>query len=249
MLKKIATEVTYSLYNLFHPSYRDDVNYIFIIGHMRSGSSLLVQLLRHNEEIIGLGESHLIYNNSSKLGHLSCKLLYYNGGFYNSIRKHKYALDKVLHNHYLPESQWSVLLRHNVRTIFIIRKPSDTIDSLRKSLNLNTNEAKEYYVSRLAYIERLSFFLRNNGVKYHSLTYDQLTINPDYSLDKLTKYLCLNNPLVKEYKIQNTTGRIGFGDFSNNILSGSILKKKAKSKQESHADELNRVYEGVVQSL
>ena len=247
IIKKIFVKILYAYYSLIFFNKKSIINRIFIIGHMRSGSSLLVQLLRNNKEILGFGESHLIYSRPIIIDHL-----YYKSSFYNNIflplRKHKFVLDKILHSHYLPESNWYYIQKYNVKIIFLFREPSGAINSLQKSLGLDIDKSIKHYTGRLNYIADLSSYLDERNIDYHTLTYNELINNPDVELQKLKEFLHLETNLDRKYKIQHTTGKKGFGDFSPNILSGEILKKKNINNNHVPAH-LNEIYDKILHQL
>src|SRR3972149_8331155 len=53
--------------------------FLFILGHMRSGSSLLCHLLCSSEDIIGFGEAHNDYRRRSDLSKLLACVWHYTG--------------------------------------------------------------------------------------------------------------------------------------------------------------------------
>ena len=58
---------------------RHKYRYIFILGHMRSGSSLLAHILADNAEVAGAGESHITYQTPRDLPKLilrTCEVLH-----------------------------------------------------------------------------------------------------------------------------------------------------------------------------
>jgi len=84
---------------------------LFILGHMRSGSSLLTHILSSNAAIDGYGETHLDYSNPQDFGVATanvCRHLW-------KVPSGEYVLDKVLHKRHIPRSE---LLKHpSVRVI------------------------------------------------------------------------------------------------------------------------------------
>jgi len=199
---------------------------IFIMAHMRSGSSLLEHILSSNPEILGAGEQSRTYftNLDLKKGELFIKRLN------NRIFKgSKYVTDQVLHNQFTPNID---LFRSNeIKAVILIRNPEETISSIE---NLNgpygiseNNDfcSLEYYTQRLEYLVNLSRQIPHGNQIF--ITYEELVTNPENTLKKITLFLELKTVLNKEYNIKATTGK--FGDTSKNIKEGTIINAKKKT--------------------
>ncbi len=64
-MKNFIKNILISLWKPFSPNPNQD--YLFIMGHPRSGSSLLMHILESNDEIIGFGEYFTKYKDSKSL--------------------------------------------------------------------------------------------------------------------------------------------------------------------------------------
>src|SRR5262245_43075311 len=72
-------------------SFGSESQYLFILGHMRSASSLLCQLLCTSDEIAGFGETHNNYRRRSDLAKLLISVSKQRG---KSSLQRRYVLDK-----------------------------------------------------------------------------------------------------------------------------------------------------------
>ena len=196
--------------------------YLFVISHMRSRSSLLSHILGSHPQVIGYSELHQSYHRWNDLlwrrtlAHLERR---------GSLRD-KYLLDKVLHNQH-PISP-GILGAPNTRCIFLLREPESTLKSIRHMSSL-TGAAQykdfgknlAYYRSRLALMSDYASKCPTNGCFVES---DNLIDDTDAVLHRLTQWLGLTMPLQPEYSIFTDTGRPVKGDPSDNIKSGKVLK-------------------------
>jgi hypothetical protein len=67
--------------------------FLFVLGHMRSGSTLLCHLLCNSDEIIGFGETHNNYRRRSDLAKLLTSVRASTG---KNPFKYRYVLDKIV---------------------------------------------------------------------------------------------------------------------------------------------------------
>jgi len=200
------------------------VQWLFILGHMRTGSSLLVHILNSNPEILGYGETHLDYRGRGSLAKLHdhvCEQFERHDEFVdgNTI----YAMDKVLWPHI---KNRSVLRVRPLKIIVIVRDPADALPSIlsRDLDSIQTpEEALDYYVRT---IQRVGEELRACGRPFVLLTYSDLVNNTEDELKKITDYLDLDTPLIAEYEQMWSTGKPGIGDPSSNIREGKVTRTK-----------------------
>ena len=199
---------------------------LFILGHMRSASSLLSHILTSNPEIIGYGETHTQYYSDRDLKKLMSKVY---GNYYqlkNMTMSHKYVLDKVLHNNKLIDD--SFLKNEQVYTIFLVRKPQRTIASiLDLKSDWDENKALNYYIDRLVKLEKQAQLINN---KTHSLfiQQEQILDNTDLVFQALQNFLDTKTGFSENYELQKTTGMRYVGDRTENIKSGRIVRQKRK---------------------
>lgn len=208
---------------------------IFIFGHMRSGSSLLCNILTSHREILGYGETHIQYASELDFKKLVFKIYCKTQKISNfadlkELRmNHKYILDKALHNKiFLDEN---LLKSEKIYSIFIIREPERTIASiLDLKPHWSEDKALTYYLKRLSTLERYGKLI-NNKERSLLITYDQLLNQTDLVFNALKKVLGTESEFSEEYKVTNKTGRAGIGDFKENIKAGRIVRNPRKLEQ------------------
>lgn len=200
------------------------VRWLFILGHMRTGSSLLVHILNSNPEILGYGETHLDYRGRRSLTQLHnhvCEQFERHTGLVDS--NFTYVMDKVLWPHI---KNCSVLRVRPLKIVVIVRDPADALPSIL-SRNLDSiqtpQDVLDYYVRT---IRRLSRELRVYGRPFVLLTYSNLVNNTEDELKKITDYLDLVTPLTAEYEQMWSTGERGIGDSSKRIKQGRVSQDK-----------------------
>jgi hypothetical protein len=201
-----------------------------VLSHMRGNTSLFSHLLGSHPEISGHSELGLRYRHPFDLLKLRCKVILDNPG----RPAGRYVLDKILHNDLVIRE--SILRRPDLRLIFVLREPGET---LRSILNLGSRQGSpnwkqeprrvaDYYCARLAQLEcychdldadtrpRRSFFLRA----------ESLLEAPEAVLGRLSAWLELSQPLRPEYQVFESTGQPGFGDPLGPIKSGRIVSER-----------------------
>src|SRR3981081_4049252 len=116
-MKQVQYRIQYSL----QPEGVPQAGYIFVIGHMRSYSSLLCHILGSNPAISGYAETHQSYFGSTDLRRLARKVRETKG----AERLGPYILDKMLHNGLAIAP--NILQRSDIKIIFLIRPAEETI--------------------------------------------------------------------------------------------------------------------------
>lgn len=202
------------------------MQYVFILGHMRSRSSLLAHLLGSHPEICGYTESHIKYRNRWDLA----RLRWHIANVTRAWPRGRYLLDKQLHSRmYLPAS-----LRNSpkLKTVILVREPIDTIDSIiRMGLkagnrrDADPQQAAAYYCERLALLSSLAIELRDRALLVES---DFLANAPELALAAISQHLQLTTPLRANYQRQRKTGEAGFGDMSSLIHLGEIVSARRR---------------------
>lgn len=202
-----------------------DHEYVFVLSHMRSGSSLLTHILVSNPDILGYGETMTRYTAPRDFDLLALKIWYTlrQWPFRNPVR---YLLDKLLHNVLLSPEDMSLLFKHQVRLVFLFRDPGDTLSSLVRSLGYTPARAIAYLTERLdmlhQYVEQVP-----SDYPAVTLTYRQLVYETPAALEMLRSFLDLRVPLSEDYRLLKTTGMPGIGDFSSNIRTGRIVRQRS----------------------
>ena len=205
-------------------SSKKDPKYIFILSHMRSRSSVLSHILGSNNSVCGYSELHNSYIHHTDIKKMKDTL-------YTDLKcdfRDKYLLDKILHTEYKISKE--VFDTVSPKIIFLLRDPESTIKSI---INMgyitgiawykDPAKASDYYCHRLSYLTNYAETFNGDGFFLES---DKLINNTDQVLKELTKWLNLNKPLMRKYKKFNNTGKPGYGDPSDNIQIGELIKTK-----------------------
>jgi hypothetical protein len=195
---------------------RREYRFVFILGHMRSGSSLLAHILANHPDIVGAGETHISYQTPADLPKLvlkTCELLH------RPVLRKTYMVDQINH----PYVTEDVLRSSKIyRCIILIRDPEATIKSTMKMLKCQEQEALEVYVKRLDELTQYGLLLGERAIL---VQYDDLLDRTEETLAALTRFLGLQSPLTPTYATHRMTGRVeGYGDPSNNIKAGQIIR-------------------------
>ena len=196
-------------------------NYILIISHMRSYSSLLSHILGSHPEINGYAECHQSYQRLSDFQLLEEKI----ASHYDAAIEGRYLLDKILHNR-LKVSK-SVLRSERVTIIFLVREPFSTMQSILRMSELRNprhwfsspEKVAKYYIKRLKDIRS---YAGKSPYKAFFIDADRIIHDTKALLNSLTGWLELATPLKPDYKIFKLTGTPGKGDPTPMIMKGRI---------------------------
>lgn len=201
---------------------RKPYQYLLVLSHMRSGSSLLTHILASNPAIAGYGETHLDYHSPAEARLLPCQVLLGQRTLWYG--KERYALDKILHSDHLSPAQIKFLPVPSTRLIFLLREPEAAMSSIINTLGYSREKASAYYCSRL---EDLGALARKVAAAHPFvfITYTQLLEETDATFRLLEDYLALPVPLSEEYELSRATGVLGVGDPSDTIKKGRIVRK------------------------
>lgn len=218
MRLKSALEILPRLYGA--KSYLRATGYLFVVGHMRSYSSLLAHILGSHPAIVGYAEMHQKYRNVLDLLELSRKVE-------RSCDKScagRYVLDKILHPQVLADR---VLRRKDVQVIAIAREPEATVSSILaiRCGGIDSIEAAiDYYVYRMRALVRISE-MREGNVAY--VDGESIVENTGPSLGALSAHLQLGPALRSEYSTFRLTGVPKYGDPSEWIKAGRVVRRRA----------------------
>ncbi len=183
---------------------------IFVIGHMRCGSTALSNVLVSRPEVSGYGEAHVAYRGRGALG-----VLLLNQWRRQSWRPQaRHLFDKILHNRYDGDA-WPGFFA--ARAIFVARAPDAAIPSIRAlfatigSAEYGSDaEAAAYYAERLEAM--LALWSRFAPTRRVALTYEALTAAPDAELARVGAMIGLSPPLANAYAPRAAAQARGAGD-------------------------------------
>ena len=201
--------------------------YVFILGHMRSGSSLLVHILNSHPEITGYGETHLTYHTQQDLDRLAC-------GVFCTLRRlrvTRYVLDKILAEGLLSDE---MLRTPGISYIFLLREPIASVKSMMREFptwftddqlprEVLQRKAMEHYETRLRTLEKQASIMTNRHQTI-IVTYDELLTRTTEVLSLIQEFLDLDDPLKETYDTTRTTGVFGIGDPGKYIHRGRVVR-------------------------
>lgn len=183
---------------------------IFIIAHMRCGSTALSNILCTRPEIAGYGETHVRYDLPSAMGRLSFNL-YRRDAFDN---KAAHLLDKILHSSLMSDVPEEFF---QARAIFMLREPEASIvsidrlyEKLDRPLFRGHKAAAEYYASRVQDLSEV--WERFPADRRIGLTHAGLMRDPEGALDQISRHFGFTPPLENAYVSPKGSRTGGGGD-------------------------------------
>lgn len=192
---------------------------IFVLAHMRSGSTALSNVLCSRPNVSGYGEAHIRYNGRSALGKLLINQARRKAWGYGT----SWLFDKILHSRYdqgAPEEFFQA------KAIFLAREPGPSVRSIRK-LFVETGKreyqtdavAADYYEERLAALTAL--WPRFPAANRVGLTHAMLMDDPERALARIAAMIELDSPLRNDYRSHPASRTGGGGDPT---LSGRLQR-------------------------
>ncbi len=177
---------------------------VFLIGHMRCGSTALANVLAAHPSISGYGESHVDYGRPAAPGRLVLNQI----GARRWKPGARLLLDKLLHDRLDAAAPPGFFA---ARAIFLHRAPEPTLASIL-ALGLpecpDVAAAVRYYAARLARMAALwDGFPPDRRLRLDHAT---LTADPGGALAAVTRLLALVPPLANAYR--RSPSRHGAGD-------------------------------------
>lgn len=197
--------------------------YLFIMAHMRSGSTLMTHILNSHPDFIGYAESNSTYRTQRDLEEHRIRVHIVNRDFRFDSR---YVVEQVNHNRYVPDLK--VLTNANALILFLIRRPEDALPSIMRLPMCSEwveKQALDYYINRLA---RLTEYASEvpEGCRIF-ITYDQLLDRTQEVFTLLQDWTNVQTPFSENYERLHTTGMKS--DPSPYIAAGRIQRQKPPS--------------------
>lgn len=194
---------------------------LLIVGHMRSGSTLLSHILSSHDQIVGYGETYRAYARPLDLKTLRGHLLVRQPRFRASA---KWTCDKLVEDKSVLDPR---LLQHSdVHLVLLLREPEGSLQSLRLFLaDWSEQMVLNHYLTAHGRLQILARFA-SDSARVFCLTHHQLIYHTDDVLRSLTAFLELDAPLSERYETGARTGRNG--DNSSLIKSGRVVRGDVK---------------------
>ncbi|MEP7180703.1 MAG: sulfotransferase [Betaproteobacteria bacterium] len=211
------------------PADRHVRGYLLVVSHMRSLSSVLCHILGSNAEVAGYSELHQAYRGRNSLRELERRV----AAATDAPVSGRYVLDKVLHNNL--EIDDGVLVRPDVRVLYLLRRPEKAIASMLDLSDATKGTPGDtdpelvvrYYCDRLDSLARYSLHTQGRSAFVES---ERLVAEPEAVLDGLADWLALSAPLSRAYRTFKFTGMLRHGDPTGAILSGRLEPELARRK-------------------
>lgn len=199
---------------------------VLVLGHMRSGSSLLLHLLMTRPEVLAAGERNTAYRSAAELDLLARDCFLVNRKPFGRVR---YVADQLNHDRFLPEPQ--LILHHHVWPILLARRPGPAIGSMVRTFAGFGHDAAAhaaYYTARVETLTEYAALLRRAGRAPRLLTYEALTADPVRALEPLRRDLGLPGPFEAQYATHRFTGVRG--DPSETLRSGAVRPDRGRAE-------------------
>jgi hypothetical protein len=194
--------------------------YLFVLGHMRSYSSLLCHILGSHPQIDGYCETHVKYRTRLDLIRLRSRVVKLTGEPLHG----RYVLEKMLHNYAFAPS---ILRSPRTFALVSIRQPIAAVQSIVNmglhygavAWHRDLDAVVRYYEERLAMLVRLADELRGRVMFMEA---EALLSQTADVLQGIGDLLDLGEPLRSDYRRFAHTGEGGFGDPSETITTGRV---------------------------
>ncbi|PSU04814.1 hypothetical protein C9J03_18275 [Photobacterium gaetbulicola] len=216
---------------LFNPRLLAPSKHILLLSHMRANSTLIGHLIGSHRDVSGYYEMHIGYYSWKSL--INQKLHFHQGDPEEPVTK--YYFDKILHSeHYVSAD---VLLRENVVTLVCLREPLQTINSIVKLYSkkhpgdsfTQPEFAARYYIERVNMIVETVEELVKNKQRYYFYDASNIIDNTQDVLNDIQTFSGLKTPFSTSYRKFDKTGERYYGDSSEYIHSGVVVKKPAET--------------------
>jgi predicted HTH domain antitoxin len=187
---------------------------------------LLSHQIGSNPEVAGYFEAHQKYRTWLDLIELAHKIDQAGG----HAPPGRFLFDKILHPLELRDA---VLRRKDLKAMVIVREPQATIRSIVRigsGGHCSIDEAADYYELRLRQLREI--LDRRRGQALY-LEPEALLEDSAATLAAITQYLGLSIPLTETYECFPMTGMAKFGDPSEWIGHGTIVRSRGKDESEA----------------
>ena len=194
--------------------------YLFVLGHMRSYSSLLCHILGSHPDIDGYCETHVKYRTRLDLIRLRSRVVKFTG----EPLRGRYVLEKMLHNYPFANS---IVRSPQTWSVMLVRRPLPTVQSIVNmglhhgavAWHRDIDVVARYYEERLAMLVCLAEQLHGRVIFIEA---ESLLTRTADVLHGIGRLLNLSEPLRSDYRRFAHTGEGGFGDPGEAISTGRV---------------------------
>ena len=223
MLSRIAKTCLVPIYAA--QTFCKPCRFIFLVGHMRCGSSLLSHILCSNPDIAGYGETHRTYRSGKDVDELVYSVL----PVLRQLRVSPYILDKIVSDGHICAE---MLHRSDCHFIFLAREPQASISSRIRAQRIWANTA-DISVAEVVQRGVADYCRQLEEIESHAsaigqpsravfVTFDEMMSRTNEVLELIADFLHLRVPLQETYNVTRFSGRVGVGDPSEHIRKGHI---------------------------
>ncbi|MEM6938710.1 MAG: sulfotransferase [Pseudomonadota bacterium] len=205
---------------------------IFVLGHMRAGSTALTNVLAAHPQISGCGEAHVAYGAGYGPGRLLLRLMHQRALSPTA----RFLCDKILHSplhHGVPEGFY------DAHAVFILRSPGPAIASIQRLSQkvpqtglADLERAGAYYLDRLAAMD--ATWVRFAPSRRVGISADALWEDPEGTLARVSERLPLETPLRNHFAPQAKAQRAGGGDPLADPQAARIIARRHAAPQALH---------------
>jgi hypothetical protein len=201
--------------------------YVFVLGHMRSGSTLLSHILASHPAFEYAGELYKTYKTSADFQALVveiCRRLH-------KVRlRSTFVMDKIVYDGFIADD---AVLKSPLlyKCVILVREPETAIKSMIDHYGWQEPEALGNYLARLGTLAHQSVILGDRALY---IEYEDLVQFTEDTLSALTAFFGVSPPFVPNYKTDRMTGE-KVGDTSENIWAGRVIKTRPHNVEISAA--------------
>lgn len=194
---------------------------LIVMGHIRSGSTLLMHILKSNPQVLGFGEGDRNYLSDKDLYDLTWMTLRRQERLWVHER---YVMDKIVWDMF--EIGPAILANPAVMYIVLLREPASAFSSIKNvladwQLKWTDAEILGYYRTRLNQIESYALSV-DDPTRIALLTYEDIVNRTEDVFSNLEAFLGLTEPLQESYATDRYTGTPQTGDTEGLITTGAI---------------------------
>lgn len=244
-MKKAVKNILCFIWKIFFQ--KRNQNQLFLMGHPRSGSSLLMHILTSNNEIVGYGEYLIKYTNLKSFDVAEFDIRRKAGKLFGSFQ---YLANQINHHSITPNLE--LLDLKNIKFIILLRKPKETLSSIfllaeRKQKPMSQDDITDLYLERLQFLS--TFIETVEKSQWIFTSYETLINDKEKELKKLSDFLKLNKSLTPNYQLKSYTQI--WGDPSENIKKGAIFNTNSTQIPWNNnlLEEAEKMYETTISKL
>lgn len=205
---------------------RPDLRFVFMLSSMRSGTSMLTQVLCSHKEIDGFGETHIKYDSDTSFVELIRRIMWARHAW--RFRRRRY-FDKVLHAELIEDI--TLLSMMPIDWVILHRPGKACVQSMVRTLSMSPEKASAYFIRQWSVIDEWVACLEENPKnRIVTIGYDEIVSDPEAALERFSSGLGLEPSLKAEYEVRRGANRPGANDPSGHLEHGRVKKVQHESE-------------------